>query len=155
MAGPLEPIDLRPPAHRAHSSLGRKYRKGRIISHRFDNQEKPVDVRRETAKSFLLSIPLDEHTVTDSHWRLRSISNKTLTEEDATKGADGASSWEERLGQLEHSLLQRNVSVLDSPRVKRRNRFSKRISTTHIGNESISGLALGDALTDTERLTIP
>ena len=150
MAGPLEPIELRPPAHRAHmhSSLGRKYRKGRIISQRFNKQEKPVDVRRETAKSFLSSIPLDEHPVIDSHWRLRSVSNKALTEEDAAKGADGASSWEER---FEHSLLQRNVSILDSPRVNRsrRSRLSKRVSTTHIGNESISGMALG--LTDTER----
>ena len=45
--------------HRGYSSLGRKYRKGKIISHGYSKRERQ-DARREAARNFLLGIPLDK-----------------------------------------------------------------------------------------------
>lgn len=129
--------------HRSYSSLGRKHRKGRVINHQYNEQEKQ-DSRREIARSFLLSIPLDKDpTVTT---KLRSLSKVRLERvpEDikTTSTATAHNSTNITMNAVQSSLsFQRNISLIaDSPRTSKRRQanLSKKYSQPFIAMDNIS-----------------
>ena len=146
--------------HRSYSSLGKKYRKGRVISQRYTKQEIVQDTRRETARRFLLSIPLDKNPVAVTHGRLRSLSK--LQTEDLSecmyinKGEVSALPQTQLISTIQPSAtsLQRNISVIDSPRTSKRKFIGKKYSQAQIGGDTIGGLAFKDLFADTKRFIV-
>ena len=148
MAALLEPVEANDstlqPHHRSYSSLGRKYKKGRIINHRYIKQER-VDTRREIAKTFLLGIPLDVNPSLVAHSRLRSL---TKTEPDNISLVSPITTTHATPMSLN---FQRNVSIIDSPKTKKRKITAKRHSQIQLGMDTISSLAFKDTVADSRR----
>ena len=130
--------------YRSHSSLGRKYKKGRIISQRFNKQGR-LDTRRETAKTFLLGIPLDENQSLVAHSRLRSLSKAEPVDNISQINPIATPITPLSLN------LQRNISLIDSPKTKRKKVIAKRHSQVQLGIDTISSLAFKDVVADSRR----
>lgn len=111
--------------HRSYSSLGKKHRKGRVINHKYREQDKQ-DTRKEIARSFLLSIPLDKNPMAVTQGKLRSLSKVRLervnedTKNISTTAINAMTTTSTSMTTGQSSLsLQRNM-IVDSPRTSKR-----------------------------------